>query len=257
MDRQLGKDHRQLSSPALSRLLDQFLEERLLLEAARSQQISVSEEEKKKYLNHLFPEGPAPDRGQIDDSALTERLLLDKYLQTIMSDIVVSEEEVSKYYELHKREFLLSERVKVSQILLDSEAKAVRLQDQLKNADEALFRRLARENSIGPEAKKGGELGVFSPGELPQEMEKVIFSLKEGELSPVVESPYGFHIFRLDKRLEPRLLTLEEAAPKIRAKLLEEKNQQHLARHLQSLKENIDWEFFPDRLSFRYEKDSP
>ncbi len=236
--------------------MDQFIEERLWAAAARREGLSVVAEEKEAYRRRFAAGGEEVPALSFDEREITERLLCEKYLEKITAGITISEEEVDQYYNLHQREFLLPERVKVSQILVDSEAKAVRLRDELKNNnDEALFRQLARANSLGPEASRGGELGVFSYNDLPQEIARVIFGLKEAELSPVVESPYGFHIFRLDARLEPVLLTREEAAPKIRAKLAEAKAEETKRQKLEELKANFDWEFFPERLSFHYEKE--
>lgn len=257
VERQVGKKAEDLTPAALSRLLDQFIEEKLWLEAARQAGISVSQEDKEAYKKSKLAPDAGLFRSENDEAYVMERLMIEKYIQMLVADIDISEEEVSNYYEQNKREFLLPERVKVSQILVNSEATAVQLQNKLKAGGEALFRQLARENSLGPEANRGGEMGTFKLNELPKEIEKVIFSLKEGEISPVVESPYGFHIFRLDSRLEPRLLSLEEASDKIRAKLLQEKTEALMKNHLEEIKTRIRWEFFPDRLSFSYEKERP
>lgn len=254
MERQVGKKAKELTAPALSRLLDQFMEEKIWLEAARQEGIVVSEEEKEAYRQSQLIGTPDSTVSAIDENYIVERLMIEKYIQSITSKIEVSDEEIRNYYNQNKREFLLPERVKVSQIIVDNEAEAIRLQNQLKTADEALFRKLAREKSIGPEGARGGELGIFKLNELPKEMEKVIFSLKVGEISPVVESPYGFHIFRLDGRFEPRLLTFEEAAEKIRTKIFQEKANFLLKEQLKELKTKFSWKFFPERLSFSYEK---
>lgn len=253
---QLGKDYRHLAAVALSRLMDQFIEERLWAAAGRREGLVVSEEEMEAYKRRFSAEGEKVSVASFNERDITESLLSEKYLGKITAGITVTDEEVDRYYQLHQREFLLPERVKISQILVDSQAKAVRLRDELKNNnDESLFRQLARASSLGPEASRGGELGVFSFNELPQEIAREIFGLKEAELSPVVESPYGFHIFRLDARFEPTLLTKEEAAPKIRIKLAEAKVEELKRKRFEELKVNLDWEFFPQRLSFHYEKE--
>lgn len=257
VERQVGRKAEDLSPAALSRLIDQFIEEKLWLEATRQAGIIVSQEEKEAYKKSKLAANEDLYRSENDEAYIVERLKIEKYIQMLVADINISEEEIKNYYEQNKREFLLPERVKVSQILVDSEAKAIRLQNQLKTGDEALFRQLTRENSLGPEASRGGEMGTFKLSELPEEIEKVIFSLQEGEISPVVESPYGFHIFRLDSRLEPRLLSLEEASFKIRARLLQEKMEALMKNHLEEIKARIRWEFFPNQLSFPYEKESP
>jgi parvulin-like peptidyl-prolyl isomerase len=59
------------------------------------------------------------------------------------------------------------------------------------------FSDLAQRHSTAPESSKGGDMGYVGRGDLPEEMEKAIFSLKEGEVSPVVSSPYGYHLFKV------------------------------------------------------------
>jgi len=97
-------------------------------------------------------------------------------------------------------------------------------------------------------------MGVFSPGQLPQELETFIFPLREGEISRVVGSSYGFHIFRLDKRTEAHLVPLADASAAIRARLLDERGRRAVADHLAELKRTLDWRSFPDRLPFVYQR---
>jgi len=82
----------------------------------------------------------------------------------------------------------------VSQILVKSSDLAVELQQKLGQADEQSFRQAARDYSEAPDAYKGGLMGVFKPGDLPYDMEKVIFALEEGKISRVFQSAYGYHI---------------------------------------------------------------
>jgi parvulin-like peptidyl-prolyl isomerase len=113
---------------------------------------------------------------------------------------------------------------------------------------------MARDQSIGGEAARGGEMGVFAIGQLPDEMESAIFALKEGEISPVLESSYGFHIFRLDSRYEPELISPDKAAPTIRMKLLGLKVKDHIDRHVEELKKSLEWEFYDQNLYFSYQR---
>jgi parvulin-like peptidyl-prolyl isomerase len=110
---------------------------------------------------------------------------------------------------------------------------------------------------VGPEAARGGIMGVFSPGQLPQELEKVIFALKEGEVSPVVASSYGYHIFRVDKKTDFRLLTAAEAAPLVRSRLREERGKAAVAAYLAELKASLTWTLRPENLAFAYQRIEP
>ena len=246
-----------LSDLSLSRLFDNFIEEKLFLEAARRQGVILTPKEKKDYMDKLTGEFPPEETAvpiqEEQDESRFDRLLIEKYTYPLLKDISVQDEEVHLSYEENKKDFLLSERVKVSQILLETEEKAVLILKKLERATEGEFRKIAAEESAGPEAFRGGEMGVFKNGDLPYEMEKVIFALEEGTLSPVVQSSYGYHIFRMDMRFPPQLLTEAEAAPSIRARILDQKVKEILASHLEELKMSLTWSSYPSTLEFAYQ----
>ncbi len=253
----LGDDQKALTAASLSRLFDDFIQEKIFLEAAMNQNLSLTEEEKREYLAKFSKEIGPDEESSLDADVvgiLFDRLLIEKYTYALVRDIAVSDAEVKEYYNLRKRDFLRPERVKVSQILLKSEDKAIEIYERVSGASEEEFRRIARQESVGLEAFKGGEMGVFEMGQLPYEMEKVVFYLQEGDISPVIESAYGFHIFRLDQRFEPELISEQEAAVSIRSKLRNHKIQQRLSDHFEELKTTTDWTFYPWNMSFPYQR---
>lgn len=254
----LGEDQEALTVVSLSRLFDNFVDEKILLHAARAQNMVLTEKEKEDYLAKLSDELSTEDRDvsldEGDRDFLLERLLIEKYTYELVRNLEVQEEEIKGYYELHRRDFLQPERIKVSQILLETESKAIEILERVRNADEEGFRKMARDESVGLEALKGGEMGVFEMGQLPFEMEKVIFSLQEGELSPVVKTSYGYHIFRADKRFNPKLISEEEASASIREKILNSKIEERISRHLEDLKLSLVWSFYPLNLPFPYQR---
>jgi len=255
-----GNDQKALTPVSLSRLLDKFIEEKLVLQSAINQNISLSWEEKQEYLaklsTELKSEGSNVSVEEMDTEILFDRLLIEKYTYELVKDIEVKEEEIREYYNLHKREFLRPQRVEASQILLETEDQAIEVLERVKNASEEDFRKIAEAESIGLEAVKGGKMGVFEMGQLPFEMEQVLFSLEEGELSPVVESSYGYHIFRVDRRFEPELMSEEKALPGIKVKILDLKINYRISTHIEYLKNNIEWNFYPMNLSFPYQRDN-
>ena len=217
-------------------------------------------EEQKLYLAKLSRES-LHEQGKDSVSpeeftAHLDRLRIEKYMAQQVQDIDVTEGEVKEYYEQHKREFLKPERVKVSQILLKTEDKAIEVLEKVKNSSEETFRAVARKESKGVEAAKGGEMGIFEMGQLPFEMEKVIFALMTGEISPVVESAYGYHIFRLDQKYEPELVSEEQVISEIRMKIMNQKIKQALLEHLNGLKGQFTWSSYPSNLSFEYQRKS-
>lgn len=253
-----GQEYKDLSVSSLSRLFDDFVDEKILLQATREQEISLTLVEQKEYLAKLTREswanGKKSPLDELDYETLLEKLVIEKYLSQQIDKIDVTDEEVKEYYKLHKREFLRPERVRVSQILLMTEGKAVEILEKVKSANGEVFREIAREESSGVEASKGGAMGLFELGQLPFEMEKVVFSLKAGEVSPVVESTYGYHIFRLDEKLEPELVPEDSAFSEIKIKIFNQRIQQFLRDHVESIKSQLDWNSYPNNLSFSYQR---
>ncbi|HSA96824.1 MAG TPA: peptidylprolyl isomerase [Acidobacteriota bacterium] len=253
-----GADAKELPPESLSRLYDRFVDEMILLEAARARGISLSEDEKKEYLAKLAVDAVSPaeagSAGEAPPEHAFDRLLVEKYTYLVVRGVRVDGVEVLAYYEQHKKDFLHRGQVQVSQILVDTEEKAVSVVQRLERTGEPEFRKIAGEESIGPEAARGGVMGVFEQGDLPADMEKVIFSLDEGRTSQVVESAYGFHVFRLDRKFPPALRSEAEAAPEIQQLLMAQKMKEALASHLGGLKETLSWEARPENLFFRYQR---
>lgn len=252
----LNPDRQELPGEALSQLFDQFVEDKLILYSAMKQGLELTAQEKEAFLRRMTRDYPA-EEGLVEklaaDRGLEESLLVEKYKHEKIKEVVVTEDEIKRYYEENKKDFLAPERVRVSQILVGSSEQAIKLREKLQGAGEEEFRQAAREFSKAPDAYKGGVMGVFKPGELPADMEKVIFSLEEGRLSTVFQSAYGYHIFRLDRRYSPSLLSLEEAYSRIRNLLLERKVKDIVGREVEELKATYHWEVYPANLPFRYE----
>ncbi|HOW86680.1 MAG TPA: peptidyl-prolyl cis-trans isomerase [Candidatus Aminicenantes bacterium] len=247
-----------LPAESLSRLFDRFVDEEILFEAARQRGISLTEDEKKEYLAKLavaaMPGAEDKDREAAPPERAFDRLLVEKYTFLVVRDVRVEASEILDYYEQHKKEFLQPGRVQVSQILVDTEEKAVSVVRRLERTGEEEFRRIAREESLGPEAARGGVMGVFAQGDLPADMEKVIFALDEGRTSQAVESSYGYHIFRLDRKHPPALQAETEAAPEIQQRIMAQKMKEALAVHLAGLKDTLSWEQHPENLFFKYQR---
>ncbi|MCK4386416.1 MAG: peptidyl-prolyl cis-trans isomerase, partial [candidate division Zixibacteria bacterium] len=253
-----GEDFKTLAAESLSRLFDDFVEEKILLEGAEKDGISLSDKEKHDYLDRLQRGVPSAEKNVLSDEheirSLFERILIEKFTSSLAKEITVTIDEIRSYYTGNKKLFLRSERVRVSQILCKTESDAIRVLKQVRNAEEAVFRQIALKESIGAEASRGGEMGVFEMNQLPFEMEKVIFSLKKGEVSDVLESMYGFHIFRLDEKLDAELMTQKEARENIRTFLIDQKVEIKMHEHLKKLKEDFTWKILAENLTFPYQR---
>jgi hypothetical protein len=250
-----GDEWRTLAAQALSGLFDNYVEEKILSVQARKRHIVPTDAEVDDYLFRLkSAAGIGSPAAEFDPQAVRDKLQVEKYLSVLIGGVSVPEAEVTAYYDAHKSEFLQAERVQVSQILCETEGEATEVLNGLKNATETQFREAVKARSKGVEAAKGGLLGVFHAGQLPADLEKVILALKPGEISRIVESSYGFHIFRLDRRFPPKLQTLIEARPAITSKLLDQLGQAAVADHVRELKASLDWKAETGPLPFIYQR---
>lgn len=113
-------------------------------------------------------------------------------------------------------------------------AKATALHQQA-TAPGADFAKLAKDNSIGPSADKGGDLGVFTKDRMVEEFSNVAFKLKPGEISKPVETKFGIHIIKVLDRYAPGDLPKEALVDQIRERL----GQRKLHQGRRDLKEEL------------------
>lgn len=95
-----------------------------------------------------------------------------------------------------------------SHILVGTEAEAQALIDELEGG--ADFAELAREHSTGPSGPNGGQLGWFTEGMMVPSFEQAIFALEVGEVSPPVETRFGWHVVILNETREQAAPAMEE-----------------------------------------------
>ena len=109
--------------------------------------------------------------------------------------VEVSDEKLKKFYDENKNLFT---ELEASHILVDDEDTAKEVQKKLEDGGD--FADLAKEYSKDGSAENGGDLGVFKKGDMVAEFEEAAFALKEGEVSDIVQSQFGYHIIKLKKK---------------------------------------------------------
>jgi hypothetical protein len=144
-------------------------------------------------------------------------LIADKLLQDVLNQrAVVSRSEVMAYYKAHHDEFNLE--VRVSHILTNNIEDDEEALQMLKTRP---FSWVARKYSVDRHTGAGGDLGYLSRGNMPVEFEKVVFKMRVGEVSKIVESEFGYHILKLtDVRPSLNELPLESVSQEISRELL-------------------------------------
>ena len=148
-------------------------------------------------------------------------------METIGAQLAVSDAEIKAAYDSRKDRFQQPEERRASHILIASEkqgkdkakAKAEELLAEIRKTP-AAFADLAKKNSDDPgSASKGGDLGFFGRGMMVKPFEDSAFALKEGEISGVVESDFGFHIIKLTGIHAAKEKPLAEVRGEIEAEL--------------------------------------
>ena len=155
-------------------------------------------------------------------------------LNEIASKTDVPESEVrSQYAQGQKTQFTLPERRRASHILIKLKADAT--PDQVKSAEDKArkalarvrsgedFARVARETSEDSTASAGGDLNYFSREQMVREFSDAAWSLKIGQVSDIVRSPFGFHVIRLTDIQPGHEMSLAEARPQVLASLKRER----------------------------------
>ncbi len=235
----------------LSRLFDVFCEQQILLFKAGQSNIQVSEGEVADYMKQI----QTRQRDLvIARPEILNVLKVQKYLlENVYKDIAVSEGDVTQFYEAHLNDFRRSEEIELFQIMAKDREKLLEIRQELLKQP-ARFAEIARRDSISPEAAKGGAMGFFEKGMLPQEMEDVVFSLKVNEISPLVESPYGFHLFKITQRRKARMLALAAVKDEIRNKMLSSRLAAAYQDFLSGLKTEVAMQTNYGNLYFTYIK---
>jgi hypothetical protein len=236
------------SNALISRLFDAFVEHKIVLYIANQHDIPIDKAELDDYLGKL---GAPMDK--IDKTAVIDAIKVQKFLYSqVYEPVNVSDQEIRAYYNAHVDDFRKKAEVLLYQILVKKKETAVRIRGILDN-DPQQFEEIARKESISMEASKGGEMGYFEEGTLPKDMEQVVFSLRAKTISPVVESSYGFHIFKIASKKPGRLLYLDKVEPEIRQKLLSEKLRDAYQDFLVTAKQNLSVTIKNDALYFQYQ----
>jgi parvulin-like peptidyl-prolyl isomerase len=187
-------------------VVENLIREKLMLRRAREMSLAVGEAElaarieeiRKDYSGNQF--GELFGAGGIDyaawKEALRRRMLLENLIaRDVNAKIQVADDEAERYYMANRKAFATDRRVRVAQIVVPDRGRAEAILKRLNTGED--FDKMAREVSIGPEATRGGDLGFFERGVMPEAIDRMVFSLPVGKVSRVAQSPYGFHIFKV------------------------------------------------------------
>jgi peptidyl-prolyl cis-trans isomerase SurA len=240
---------------ALRELIDQSL----LVQRAKDMGISV-EPDVIKQLDQIRIENKLPSMEALEEAVSKQGLNWEDFKNNIRSGLLtkkvigsevgshisVPKDEIQKYYDGHKQEFMRPEQVALRSIEVNTTGKdATEVADLKKKAETARkrildgedFGEIAKRYSDGATAKQGGYLGQYKRGELSKELEDTVFKMKRNDLTEVMETKQGFLIMQVLEHYDEGEQSLAKVENEIQNKLYEERMEPALREYLKTLRE--------------------
>ena len=238
-----------LRAAVYERVLDRLIVFQLLLQESQSRRLLIDDAEVDAEVGRIregFPSQEAFETQLVEWGTSLEELRTERRRDMLIARLIdadvtpriaVGDEAVRAFYEQHPDQFAETEAVRASHILIETEsdaapaerddararAEAIRSEAAAAGAD---FAALAREHSDdSATAPAGGDLGFVVRGQTVPPFEEALFALQPGEIGPVAESRFGFHVIGAHGRRDARVVPFEEAGGGIRRMLVAQARQ--------------------------------
>jgi peptidyl-prolyl cis-trans isomerase SurA len=240
---------------ALRELIDQSL----LVQRGKDMGVSV-EPDVIKQLDQIRIENKLPSMEALEQAVSGEGLNWEDFKNNIRnglltkkvissevgSHINISKDEIQKYYDEHKAEFMRPEQVVLRSIEVNTagkdEAEVAELRKKADTARKRImdgedFGEIAKRYSDGSTAKQGGYLGEYKRGELSKELEDTVFKMKRNDLTEVMETKQGFLIMQVMEHYDEGEQSLAKVENEIEGKLYNQRMEPALREYLKTLRE--------------------
>ena len=238
-------------------VLDALIAEELLWQQARQDGRVAADEEVERSLAQTRAQYKSPEQFQRSiaraghtqesyRSHVRRMLSADKAAQALVEGgVAVSEADIEAFYKANPQAFVRPEQVRVREIAIqwpadEKERADVRTRMQAivtQLGAGADFSDLARRYSQHPTRQWGGAHDPVQRGQLAPELDRMAFTLKPGETSPIIETANGVHLLRVDERIPALTVPLQEARAKIRDYLIAARGREVLDREVAALRE--------------------
>jgi peptidyl-prolyl cis-trans isomerase SurA len=247
-------------------VLRDLIDQELLLERGKDLGITADTEVIKK-LDDMRKDMKLDSMEELEKAAQSQGVSFEDFKQNLRNQIitqqvigkevgsrlVIDKDEEQKFYDDHKSDLEQPETIRLSEILVSTDAKpndssdeAQRIKAAQAKADDliaqirkgAKFEDVAKKNSDGPTAAQGGDLGEFKHGTLAQQIEDKTFTMKAGEISDVIQAKQGFIILKVTEHHNAGIPPLSEIEPRIQDALYMKKLQPALREYLTKLRED-------------------
>jgi len=216
-------------------VLKTLIRRKVILTEAEKKNITISEGELETGIKKIKEDYTAGSFEQslleqmVDEKTWRERiketLLMEKLFEESKPVIPAPrDDEALEFYEKNRLQFLRPAVAQALHIVVPSLDKAKEIRKQLKTNPQS-FLKLARENSTGPEAQQDAMITIEKDA-MPEEIDRALFEGKIQEISDVIQSPYGFHIFKVLKRTPSLNMDFRQVRPQIISRLSADKRRE-------------------------------
>jgi parvulin-like peptidyl-prolyl isomerase len=215
-------------------IIEDFILQAIFEDFARSENILVKKDLLDEEFNKFKAGYPDTDSFEIflNESGQTKNTFRDSLKEKILRDLVktklfekqkfeVVTKEIQDYYNTNKSSFQREEQIELKQILFEAEEDGVRIKELLKKTNNKNFETLATKYSLGPEKAVGGDIGWVNVNSYSAFTEAA--QTGKGNVTDIIRSENGFHIFKVVDKRKATLLTLKEVEAQISKQLLNQK----------------------------------
>lgn len=241
------------------RLLDNLINQKLIEQAAEAKGLEVSDSEVKAQTDQL--KSGFKDQAQFESALksagmtvaslqaqVREQLLTQKIVESLSADAKATESEIQAYYEANKSQFFQADAKRASHILFKPEdkKKAEGILGQVNDGGD--FAALAKANSVDTETSgKGGDLG-WPTTPYVAEFEAALSKLDKGEISKLVETPYGWHIIKVTDERKAAQQKLDDVKEQIEQILVQQTQADAYQKYIDDLRNKAEIEILLDEL---------
>jgi peptidyl-prolyl cis-trans isomerase C len=240
------------------RILENLIDTEVLYQESQKEGVKVDKQTINKEIETIkkrFPDEAAykkalkgMDVSEKEIRAQIQRgLAINQLINTnVRQKITVTEEESKNFYNNNPNLFKQPEQAKASHILIKvapdaEESKKIQARKKIETVQKKVrqgedFGLLAKANSEGPSAQRGGDLGYFGRGQMVKPFEDAAFALNVGEVSKIVETQFGYHLIKVFDKKPARTIPYKEVQLRLEQHLKKEKEKTEIQGYIENLK---------------------
>ncbi len=250
----------QLQGQLYNQIKNDLITKKLIEAAVADAGIVVDDAKVQETIDEIegtIPEGQTLEgilemRGQDLEKFKTElvsNIAAQELIESQTADVEeATEEEAQEFYDSNPDQFVQPEQVTASHILIkfdpedtdETKAEKKAKLEEIRGsiiAGDVTFEDAAMENSDCPSSARGGDLGTFGKGQMVPEFEVAAFSQEIGEVGPIVETQFGYHVVKVGEHSEEGSVEFDEVKEQILSYLTNQKKQTAVTDYIASLRD--------------------